>query len=428
MAKYTTTYDKNTDYKKLMDDAIAEGDYESAAVYEQQRNAKIGGEGITNYSQTHDWERYLPKQTAEIKLPDDYTRFSQQSKDFDGMINSLMERINSREPFSYDPETDPAYQAYKEQFTNNAQRSMQDTLAQVSARTGGLASSYAGQAAQGAYDAQMDKLNGVIPELRSLAYDMYLGDVNGDIQRLGLLTDRQAYADSAAQTALQNARADREWDYGVAQDDKAEARAEIDAILKNGGQVSSIPQGLITAAGYSPAYLAALENQYASKSGSGRGTGGNDTPEQTLNPISNALWKAIATLPEDQAASSLYEYFDRLTDSQRNILARRAGIDPQTVKLGIGNSEDTAALLGLSGLLPTQEDAEPTGLDAEIAAITDEKSAGNILAKYGSMKRPLPESAWTFNKNNDYDQFRQGAGLDSYEDYLKWFVDVTLNG
>lgn len=39
-------YDKDTDYAALMEQAARRGDNATAAVYEQQRNAKIRGEGM----------------------------------------------------------------------------------------------------------------------------------------------------------------------------------------------------------------------------------------------------------------------------------------------------------------------------------------------------------------------------------------------
>lgn len=56
--KYLSTYDKNVDYQAKINEAIKKGDYLSAAMYEQQRNAKIAGEGRKE-GQTHYYEMYL---------------------------------------------------------------------------------------------------------------------------------------------------------------------------------------------------------------------------------------------------------------------------------------------------------------------------------------------------------------------------------
>lgn len=103
---------------------------------------------------------------------------------YQGKIDALTEQILGRAAFEYDPEKDPTYQQYKESYTRNGERAMQDTLGQVSSRTGGLASSYAGAAAQQTYDGYMSALSDKIPELRQLAYQMYQDE--GATQRANL--------------------------------------------------------------------------------------------------------------------------------------------------------------------------------------------------------------------------------------------------
>lgn len=51
-------YNKNTDYQKLINDSVSAGNYSAAAQYEQQRNAKIAGEGI-DAPMTYNWQSYL---------------------------------------------------------------------------------------------------------------------------------------------------------------------------------------------------------------------------------------------------------------------------------------------------------------------------------------------------------------------------------
>lgn len=58
------TWDEKTDYKKLMDEAVAAGDYTAAARYEQQRNAKINalneaGTNKWNATTSTDYAQYL---------------------------------------------------------------------------------------------------------------------------------------------------------------------------------------------------------------------------------------------------------------------------------------------------------------------------------------------------------------------------------
>lgn len=137
-------------------------------------------------------------------------------------IDALADAILNRPAFSYDPETDPTYQQYKASYTRDGKRAMQDTLAQVSARTGGLASSYAQGASQQAYNNYMAQLADKIPELKQLAYSMYMDDLNQDRADLSMLqgmeqTDYGKFLDKLGQW-----NTDRGFDYGVYRDDVAD--------------------------------------------------------------------------------------------------------------------------------------------------------------------------------------------------------------
>lgn len=104
---------------------------------------------------------------------------------------------NAMGPFKYDYASDPMYQQYAQQYGNAGKRAMEDTLAQVSARTGGLASSYAGSAAQQAYNRYMTDLDNIVPQLEQIAYNRYrdqqsdlASDYNARMQQEALAWDR----------------------------------------------------------------------------------------------------------------------------------------------------------------------------------------------------------------------------------------------
>jgi hypothetical protein len=73
------------------------------------------------------------------------------------------------------------WEKYKEQYiadqtamyTDYGKRAMQDTVGEISARTGGLASSYAGIAGQETYDNYMQELAAKYPDLVAAAMEMY---------------------------------------------------------------------------------------------------------------------------------------------------------------------------------------------------------------------------------------------------------------
>lgn len=138
---------------------------------------------------------------------------------YQDQINSMVDAILNREKFSYDYNQDPLYQQYAEAYTRNGRQAMNDTLAQMAARTGGLASSYAGTASQQAYNRYMDALNDKIPELQQLAYSMYMDEGNTMRNNLGMVqglenTDYGRYMDALGQW-----NTDRNFSYGQYQDD-----------------------------------------------------------------------------------------------------------------------------------------------------------------------------------------------------------------
>ena len=181
------------------------------------------------YSGDSDGSRYIPLEMGGGGRGNGGGGFSYEAAPtytsrYQSQIDDLTRQILNREAFSYDPEKDPTYQQYKESYTRNGERAMQDTLGQVSARTGGLASSYAGSAAQQTYDNYMGALADKIPELKQLAYSMYQDEGNTQRANLEMLValeqgDYAKYADLLAQY-----NTDRSFDYGVHRDNISDER------------------------------------------------------------------------------------------------------------------------------------------------------------------------------------------------------------
>lgn len=181
------------------------------------------------YSGDSDGSRYIPLEMGGGGRGNGGGGFSYEAAPtytsrYQNQIDDLTKQILNREAFSYDPEKDPTYQQYKESYTRSGERAMQDTLGQVSARTGGLASSYAGSAAQQTYDNYMGALADKIPELKQLAYSMYQDEGNTQRANLEMLValeqgDYAKYADLLAQY-----NTDRSFDYGVHRDNISDER------------------------------------------------------------------------------------------------------------------------------------------------------------------------------------------------------------
>lgn len=193
-----------------------------------------------------------------------------------GIIQDLADQILNRDPFSYDYTQDPLYDQYKEVYTREGDRAMQDTLGAVSARTGGLASSYATSAANQANNYYMSQLSDKIPELQQLAYSMYQDQGNQLMNMLDMVmslengdyakfqdqlnqwnTDRN-FAYGAMQDQLANDRYDREWAYQLQQDQYSND-LDMAALLASVGDYS----GYANLWGLSEAQTQALIDQYA---------------------------------------------------------------------------------------------------------------------------------------------------------------------
>ena len=145
-------YDKDTDYAALMEQAARCGDNAAAAVYEQQRNAKIRGEGMAGQEQTSDYAQYLPiedvpdyddthRREAEALLTGRGT--ADRREQIDRMLDALL-----GEQFDYDPASDKLYAAYRQQYERQAELAAENALGKAAALTGGQASTAAVAAAQ----------------------------------------------------------------------------------------------------------------------------------------------------------------------------------------------------------------------------------------------------------------------------------------
>ena len=94
---------------------------------------------------------------------------SQWQAQLDDVINKIM----NREKFSYDLNGDALYQQYKDKYVQQGKMASADVMGQAAAMTGGYGNSYAQSVGQQAYQAQLQNLNDIVPELYQMAYDKY---------------------------------------------------------------------------------------------------------------------------------------------------------------------------------------------------------------------------------------------------------------
>ena len=210
------TYDPDTDYMRLMQEAAAAGDLAAAARYEQQRNQKIRDQGLS-YPETDQYSGYLPENRYRFD-PNGDADYTAAKADMDRAFHALTEGGD----FHYDPDADGVYQAYAARYLRAGKNAMEDTLGRASALTGGYGSTYAEGAAQQAYDAYLSRLNDVLPDLYGAAYKRH----------------RESQSDKATQYAYARAAADKAYDRAYAQwaeqlrltraDEEADAKRRAD--------------------------------------------------------------------------------------------------------------------------------------------------------------------------------------------------------
>ena len=310
LPKVDTPYDSVTDYASLMEKAAASGDYTSAARYEKQRNAKIKGEGL-DYETSDYYSKYLPENryTYDPSKNDAYQRANDQATE-------IYDKIMNRGEFTFDLNKDKLYQQYRDLYAQMGRSAMEDTMGQGAALTGGYGSTYSQNAGQQAYNAYLQKLNEVVPELYTAAYDRY----NQEGQNLmNLYTMARSNADSAYErdynqwyNRLQLERSDEDTAYNRQQTEEQKKLTQEETDYERKQNAWSRLSSLITTTGYQPsdeelaaagmsaneaAYLrqyyqqqsAAASNKSGGsgggsrRGGSGYGGGGTQT-EQTGSP------------------------------------------------------------------------------------------------------------------------------------------------
>ena len=113
-------------------------------------------------------EQYL--KTLQSQKPGDYSgKYTRQAE-------ALLGQIISRKPFSYDANSDPLYQIYKDRYIMGGQRAMENAMGQAAQLTGGYGNTYAQTVGQQQYQQYMEGLNDKVPELAQQAYTRYQGE------------------------------------------------------------------------------------------------------------------------------------------------------------------------------------------------------------------------------------------------------------
>lgn len=193
-------------------------------------NYKGGSDGSKYYAIEKSYDRQGAGELANEIYNENQKTYSynkekpQYGNSYAEILKNKLKSLENREKFSYDPETDPLYSAYRKQYLREGKRAMADTMAEAAASTGGIASSYGVSAAQQAANYYNAALTDKIPALANNAYNRYSDDFTRD---MAIYKAYAAAADSdfaRYKTELDSYNKDREFDYNVYSDKSDRAK------------------------------------------------------------------------------------------------------------------------------------------------------------------------------------------------------------
>ncbi len=357
VSKFDRRYLSEEDQNRIssLTDAAQRGEMDMDAAHREVEGIRK----TAGYSGGDDGSSYIPlrdengsfygsaTRTArtEAKIGDYGTAPKYGGSKYDSTLAALAKEIVGS---NYDTWTQgTSYADLAKRYSANGQKAMQDTLAQISARTGGLASSYAGTAAQqtyndymtkledaarAMYDAELSEKSGKASLLKSLAdtdygrYQDELSQFNAD-RNFAYSRERDAisdarYADELAYSRERDALEDKRYDdntaYTRGQAERAEARRSVQDYIATGRDPSRLDARLLELAGYTDEELAglreaairALRTQNSTSGGSGK-TQAEDAGEGDVEGLFLAAQNAADSTKNSKNPTTAMEYIQK---------------------------------------------------------------------------------------------------------------------
>lgn len=190
--------------------ALANAGYDYSAV-QSAVNAKLGGKASTTPSATapttptpttptnvnngFQYKDYIASEAVKNAQAALDSHNAAKPADYQSKYGSLAEEAANawanRDKFSYDLNGDALYQQYKDKYIQQGRLAMQDTIGQASAMTGGYGNSYAATAGNQAYQAHLQNLNDIVPQLYQMAYDQYKQEGQDMLNKYNLYNDME---------------------------------------------------------------------------------------------------------------------------------------------------------------------------------------------------------------------------------------------
>lgn len=155
------------------------------------------GHPATDYLTGYQYNKYRPSdkvnnyadrlEDLENNKPGDYV-----SK-YDNQIDSIVNNILNREQFDpnsvYDTDL---YKNYREQYMQQGNKAMRDTIGNISGMTGGYGSTYATAAGQQSYDNYMSQLGDKTMDIYDRVYQQYLNEGQELYNQLGMVNNQDS--------------------------------------------------------------------------------------------------------------------------------------------------------------------------------------------------------------------------------------------
>lgn len=141
----------------------------------------------------------------------DSTKPGEYQSKYQAVADEVLNNYMNRGKFSYDLNGDALYQQYKNKYITQGKMAMQDTMAQAAAMTGGYGNSYAATVGNQAYQASLQNLNDVVPELYQMAYNQYQQEGQDMLNEYSIYADKENTEYSRYQDSVANWKAERDY-------------------------------------------------------------------------------------------------------------------------------------------------------------------------------------------------------------------------
>ena len=153
------------------------------------------GHPAATYLTDYNYEKFSPSARTtdyadrldeiENTKPDEY--YSKYQGTIDGIIDNILNRKSFDTNSVYDSDL---YKNYREQYIQQGQKAMRDTMGAATAATGGYGSTYAQAAGQQAYDNYLSQLNDKSFDIYDRVYQQYLNEGQELYNRLNAVNNQ----------------------------------------------------------------------------------------------------------------------------------------------------------------------------------------------------------------------------------------------